>query len=479
MSDLAVKSYQNSFLVNLLPENKTPSTVSKSKSPEKIEADRLLFSDTLKSLIPFENKKVIPKALPINGDFTNITEANAKDQSGEIRFMFFSDAHSRFQLLEKFIDQSNKQKPDLVIDGGDMSHDGTEPELKKAAHDRTRIEAPVYLVKGNHDAKFRGPFNEPPKEIPPFQSFDAKGVHFILLDNQNEKLTEEQFGLLAEDLEKNKNKPTVVSVHVPPKLSEEGKLTKVIKKLPLNFASPVMTETEQVEKFMDLMSKYKVKAVLSGHTHKQDYFEKDGVKYINAGAVGGLTPGWGIDQEYLDLAIKDGELKFSRVTLKENSSNPLVFLGESFKYYLDLNTFNHNQLGWEYLPSASVQFKAGGKVSESKNGVSNSSTITAAFERQQSDKGQFFADATVTAGTKDLNLKIEGGYKYHFLGDYNRGVFVGAAVGANGGIVVGKPSAGVGAEVSAGIDYKNFTFEVSHERATNYNATSAAVGYRF
>jgi predicted phosphodiesterase len=173
--------------------------------------------------------------------------SNAEGTAPSVRFFFFSDAHSNQPILNKFLDAATQEHPDLVIDGGDFLHDGTAPEFKRALDQRAALPMPVHRVTGNHDAELRGPY--PPEgapHTPDFQSFDHKGVHFILIDNHDETLTEEQFRKLEADLAQNQGKPTVVSMHVPPLFTKERAAVKLLKNLPLHFASPKMTDEAQI-----------------------------------------------------------------------------------------------------------------------------------------------------------------------------------------------------------------------------------------
>ncbi len=431
-------------------------------------------------LEPFaqKTKKLeIPVAKPMNRP--DNAPAFDNPEKKDLHFIFFADAHSRFERMSQFVNEANEINADLVIDGGDIVHDATEPELDRAYNDRKKIKAPVYLTTGNHDVDFRGPFHNKPPELPPFQSFDAKGVHFILMDDESQAITEEQFKKLETDLENNKGKPTVVSMHVPVYLSKEPLTVKLTKKLPLNFKSPTLLEKDQIERFSSLMSKYKVKAVLTGHTHFPDQIEKGGVKYVTVSSTGGLTPGMGINNEFLDIHFDGKELDIKTITLHENSKNPIGFMVNTMDFYQDLNSFNHNSIGWNYIPSASIQYSAGGKITESKNGKSFATEIDATMERNVSPKSSVFATGGLTVGPKDLNIGLDLGYKYRVVGDYNKNIYVAGTVGANGGMVVGKASAGVGVGVSAGAEYKNFTFGMGYEMNTNSKAVTATVGYRF
>jgi predicted phosphodiesterase len=375
-----------------------------------------------------------------------------------LHLIFFSDTHSRMPLIERFVADANTRQPDLLIDGGDRVHDATAPEFARTDAALAKLQAPVYEVEGNHDADLRGPFTAQPAKPPKFQSFDQQGVHFILLDNEDEVLSEEQFRQLETDLEANKGKTTIVAMHVPALLSKEKLTTKISKVAPIKFASPTMHDPAQVQRFTDLMSRYQVAAVLAGHTHHPDEVVRDGVRYITAGAVGGQTPGMGIAQEYLDIHVTGKTLTVERVELADGPKNPVAFAAQTFDFYKDLNQANHQAIGWTYTPSVGVQVRSGLRVSETSRGPSI---------------------AGLAAGPREVSADIIGGYKHHVVGDYNRNVFVSGGVGVNGGLIADKLSAGVGARVGVGGEYKRWTFEVSHERATNRSMTAATIGLRF
>jgi len=415
------------------------------------------------------------------GDQHQHTEA-AEGNSPAVRFFFMSDSHSRPRLVEKLARISQTEQPDLIIDGGDFMHDGTEPEMKRAYAIREKFAAPVYMVTGNHDSHLRGPYTEPPPEIPPFQSFDHKGVHFILLDNEEEVLSEEQFQLLEADLKANAGKPTIVAMHVPAKLSQEPLTVKLGKLLPLNFASPVMTDPAQVERFHQLMSDHGVKAVLAGHTHFPDEVLEDGVRYVTVSSSGGLNPKPGIPKEFLDIRVENGEIEIQRVELQAGQG-VVGYVAEALDFYRSLNDFNHSQLGWnDFYPSANLGYSAGLRHVSTDRGSSVAATVGGMAERLMGEKGSVFASVGVSAGTGthwDLGLQTGLGYKHAVIGDYNRGTYVSGAVTGNAGYLHGQASAGVGFKAAVGAQYKNLTLELGQEWSTNYKAQSLTAGFRF
>lgn len=398
-----------------------------------------------------------------------------------LHVVFFSDAHARMPLITKLVDDVNRRQPDLVIDGGDRVHDATAAEFQRTGKALDGIKAPMVAIEGNHELELRGPFETPQTKPPAFQSFDQQGVHFILLDNSDETLTEEQFQQLEQDLEANRGKTTIVAMHVPPVLSKESLTTKLGKVLPMDFASPVMTQPDQIERFMNLMSQYQVSAVLSGHTHKPDLVVRDGVQYVVAGSVGGQTPGLGVGHEYLDIKVADGQVAIERVPLDKPTRNPVTYGYEFFRYFSDLNSANHADIGWSYTPGVSVQLKAGSRISQTSHGASIAGSATAAFEnlKPQGGRGGIVGELTAVAGPREFSTELVGAYKYRVLGEFNRNGYVTGGVGLNGGVVAKHLTGGVGARVGLGAEYKALTFEVGHEVATNRRMSFATVGFRF
>lgn len=419
-----------------------------------------------------------------NSDSVKTATPKGQVPGKDLHFFFLSDNHLRTQLFHKLAWRVANERPDLVIDGGDMTHDGTEPELKRAYALRESMAVPVKIVSGNHDAQLRGPFKDPPPVLPDFQSFDEKGVHFILLDDEDETLSESQFQKLEADLKANQGKTTIVAMHVPPKLSHEPLSVKLGKYLPLNFASPIMHDPKQVERFHQLMTKYHVSTVLAGHTHYPDEVDQDGVHYITAGSSGGLNPKPGIAKEYLDIHVHDGQVQVEHKEL-EAGKNIFGAAGEAFDFYRDLNNFNHDALGWKgFFPSANVGYQAGFRHVSTDHGDSVAATVGVQAERLTGDKGKgaVFASVGVSAGTGDdwdVGVQSSVGYKHSITGDYNHGVYASVAGTANAGYLHGGATAGVGVKGAVGYQHKNWTVELGQEFATNYQAQTLTAGFRF
>lgn len=418
---------------------------------------------------------------PIQGASPIVPPAQ-KSADPPLRFFFMSDSHAGFSLMERFVREANREKPDLILDGGDFVEEGTEPEFKRAYADRAKLESPLKMVTGNHDVLRRGPFTGPVPEIPPFQSFDRKGVHFILLDNEDETLTDELFDRLEQDLEANKGKTTIVAMHVPPFVEKEAGLVKLRKLVPVNTATPAMKDPAQVKRFTDLMEKYGVAAVLAGHTHAPSQSVRNGVQYVVAGAVGGKTPGPGIAHEYLDITVRGKDVQIKRVPLDKPPRDPLSYLVHTGAYIAEKNRFNHAALGWdEYVPATSAQVTTGPTHIRSKHGETLAATVTGQMEYELDARGKnaAFAEGSLGISPDGPIVGLGTGLKHRVVGDYNRSIYLSGAGTANAGLLFDKPTAGVGVKLATGAEWQNFTIEVGHERATNRQATTVSVGYRW
>jgi predicted phosphodiesterase len=398
-----------------------------------------------------------------------------------LRIFFITDVHSRHGHMERFVERANRDRPDLILDGGDFVHDGTESEFRRAYADRARLLSSWYVVKGNHDAERRGPFTAPPPAFPEFRTVDHGGVRFFLLDNHREVLTEAQFERLERELAAGAGRRMVVVMHVPPLVRREAPLVRLRHLLPFPLASPVMRDPEQVRRFTELVERHGVLAVLTGHTHAHDQQVRGGVHYVVAGAVGGLTPGLGIPNEFVEIVIDDRDVQVRRIEIARPPGDPVTFVSRAFRFYADLNGFNHAAQGWNYVPSASVQYRAGARTTEAKSRDEAAAWGAVSFERQLGPLGRhaFFGDLGASAGRTKLAAHVAAGYKVRPLGDFNRNLYLAAAATASGGMLARQPTAGIGAQIGLGVEWRSLTLEMNRNVATNHRSAGVTLGRRF
>jgi hypothetical protein len=143
--------------------------------------------------------------------------------------------------------------------------------------------------------------------------------------------------LLADALDAHAGGRILVVMHVPALVGRLSSLVALARLAPFPLAEPVMTDAIEVGRFTALMEAYGVLAVLAGHTHFHSETAVGGVRYIVGGTVGGLTPGWGIQHEYLTLQIVGRDIEAQRVRLgRPPPREPISFVSEVFRFYARL-----------------------------------------------------------------------------------------------------------------------------------------------
>lgn len=222
-----------------------------------------------------------------------------------------------FEGSEKAFAHAMRQKPDLILSGGDHVMDSFEQSEARTKQqwdlfDRLRKEhmnVPLHPALGNHDCwgwfkKQSGTTGNEPRwgkkwfcdffEIPrTYYSFDQGGWHFVVLDNiklvvgeaYDGEIDPEQLEWLKDDLAKTK-KPTLVMSHIP--LMSVTSLALSYDPKPRSF---IVTSGLMTNNLEDIQAVFRanpqVKIALSGHTHRIDRIDYDGVAYLCGGAVCG------------------------------------------------------------------------------------------------------------------------------------------------------------------------------------------------
>lgn len=407
----------------------------------------------------------------------------AATAAAPLRVFFVTDVHSSHDALERLIRDARRARPALILDGGDVVHDGTSSEFRRAMADRDRLDRPWRIAPGNHDVYRAGPFPSPPPRWPAFDAFTCGGVGFVLLDNHEERLTEAQFDRLEAELEARAGQPVVVVLHVPPRVSRLPFMIRLRHLVPFILASPTMTDDAQVDRFTRLMARHRVVAVLAGHAHFHDDQTIDGVRYLVGGTAGGLIPGLAIPHEYLDLTLHGRDLHVRRVRIRDPAGDPVTFVARAYRFFSTLNRFNHDAQGWNYVPSVGVQARVGARSTRPRGNdhVADAAAVAAvSFERVFGPTGNrgAFTDLGLSAAPRELTAEVATGYKLRPAGDFNRNAFVAAGATANGGMLGGRGSAGLGARLELGVEWRALTVAVRRDWATNHRSTALLLGRR-
>lgn len=183
-------------------------------------------------------------------------------------------------VYESVWNDLNLEHPDFVINVGDTIQGGNdataELEWQALRPLWARYKYQQFFTPGNHDiwSPLSRKIYEKETAHPAFYSFNHQNAHFTILDNsQTEDLSDQQMEFLARDLAQNKDSdPKFVFFHKP------------------FWLIPVKFQSSQFP-FHQLIKKYGVRYVASGHGHEFVRAVDDGVVYLEAGSSGGKLKG--------------------------------------------------------------------------------------------------------------------------------------------------------------------------------------------
>lgn len=192
-------------------------------------------------------------------------------------------------VYEQIWREIDAEHPDFVINVGDTIQGGK--DARAAAEWRAlrpiwdRYRLPIYFTPGNHDIWSAASREVYEKQTghPAFYSFNYQNAHFVVLDNSaapelSASLPGDQMQFLERDLERNRDRePKFIFFHKPLWL------------IPVTFQNSRFA-------FHQLIAKYGVQFVVSGHVHRYVYERLDGVTYLAAPSSGGKLKGQGFAQ---------------------------------------------------------------------------------------------------------------------------------------------------------------------------------------
>ncbi len=277
--------------------------------------------------------------------------------AGEVLFTFatFSDNHFKpdgfswpdgrlfrrcREAHECLVRDLNEVSPDFIINKGDLTDVYGEYRLRAYRSAVAGLKPPTFCIPGNHDHLGNDDFKRDWLDFAGtdqvYRSFDHKGLHFVLLDTcwtgEQERgfLGKEQILWLANDLERNSNKSTLIFAHHPVNGDIED--------------NRVVHDYEEVQKTIAQFPS--VEAVFSAHIHRNYVTTSEltpGVPYIETAAVIQYPMGYNL-YEVTSSGVRQVFKKLSDISLGEESwlASPLRCLtnpGDALGKMSDRNFF--------------------------------------------------------------------------------------------------------------------------------------------
>jgi len=221
--------------------------------------------------------------------FLSLQVSGVERGSRSFTFIQLSDTQLGFggyqhdlQSFEQTVKQINKLKPDFVVICGDLVHIPNDSSYLAFNRIKAKFKMPCYCVPGNHDM---GKLPEDTSSLllyrkvigKDYYSFKHKGATFIITNTQlwktNVKNESEKFDkwfVKTVKTHENQRNPLIVVGHIPLYVSDPEEKSEYF-----NF------DPEKRKEMLDLFTKNKVVAYLSGHTHKLVCNEYKGIQLVS------------------------------------------------------------------------------------------------------------------------------------------------------------------------------------------------------
>ena len=206
-------------------------------------------------------------------------------------FAVLSDVQGGIGEVQDIFERMNAD-PELafVVSTGDLTDEGTRPQLERFQRALATLEIPLFSTVGNHEMgapprhwhELFGPFNI---------HFRYRGVAFSLVDSGNGTIDPQVYERLDGWLEQARSAPHVVLTHVPP-LDPSG------------LRGGGFRSRKEAAKFLTKIGKGKVDALFLGHIHSYYAFSSAGVPSYISGGGGAIEEKLdGIARHYLRVRV--------------------------------------------------------------------------------------------------------------------------------------------------------------------------------
>jgi len=252
--------------------------------------------------------------------------ASVSVSAGDFQFVVIGDTRPRFESesfrpFEGCIARINALKPAVVINLGDLIY-GYGPASKEKQWDKYQavvktVQAPYYQVPGNHDTHSKTARRIYGRRFGKFyDSFDAGGCHFVLLDNTEDEhwgyISPAQLDWLREDLKRTHASSVFVFLHFP--IWEPERITPAYYEFWALTLHPLFKES-------------RVRAVFGGHYHTYGPTrEFDGIRYFITGGGGAeLRPEYrkaGGDYHFMTVKVSGDTFDIRVVTERGELMDP-------------------------------------------------------------------------------------------------------------------------------------------------------------
>ena len=289
----------------------------------------------LLTMIKIKNKKEFYEPIYNTDYITNINNIEIKNESvkNKYQFVYISDLHASIiddnekadqlrnalvernnmftqqhpnkmqadKTFEEIINYTNNKNADALLLGGDIIDSPSNSNFDFLRNNLTKLNKEYLYTLGNHDWSFAWDYHTKEtqeKYYPKFDEFmddlqvsclEYKDLIILAINDSKDKIEEEAINKIKQVLDK--NKPTIVMLHVPLATEYIAEEAVRIRNRVSAIGKDGIKPTESTQKAIDLImsEEYKVFYIISGHVHFgiEDNMNERIIQDVSAPAYGG------------------------------------------------------------------------------------------------------------------------------------------------------------------------------------------------
>jgi predicted phosphodiesterase len=245
-------------------------------------------------------------AIPFISNSDNIQWLQEQSSAEPFSFLVLGDIQAGYRNLSRLLKTTSVPCAFAVQTGDLMSHaDQGHYSLALYELKKSDLQAPLFVVAGNHDVKGNPGLFDIYFKLKQFY-FVWSGCLFIFLDNSLGAPYDILFQFLEETLKEHQEKVrwTFIFIHRPPIDWEHGE---------------PRPELKNYSRFFEIQKTYKIDYVFSGHLHDYRVHELDGTRYISNGLESDQKGRTGNETYYTVVKVSAENVLTDKISLHASS----------------------------------------------------------------------------------------------------------------------------------------------------------------
>lgn len=253
---------------------------------------------------------VLPKELPTECRFQLVLRTARvalrladplAETEGVFHFGVLSDIQEAIDRVQDVYHRINQEHHlSFVLGAGDLTEDGTVPELERFQQELKTLRLPYYTTLGNHELGV-----SPPPYHDYFGrgnfSFVFRGVRFTLLDSASATIDPQVYDWLDDWLDQGMDQVHIVAMHIPPID-------------PVGVRNGSFASRNEATKLFNRLVRGRVDLTLYGHIHSYYRFNNAGIPAHVSGGGGAIPERFdALGRHFLDVRIDERGVSGVRV----------------------------------------------------------------------------------------------------------------------------------------------------------------------